>query len=111
MERDGEFQREGLTPNTHHSICRTMSGLTLSLATEGPLPMKSEVHGLMGTEKNQQSQSPHHCVSRSCCPLPQGPPGNRPDTGETGTHCPLFAFLRILYKGSKNPIHTLLRKI
>lgn len=58
----------------------------------------------------------HTALSRSrCpnpCPLPQGPSGSRGQTrGETGTHCLLFTFLRILYKGSKNPIHTLLRKI
>lgn len=44
-------------------------------------------------------------------PPPPGPSRKQPDSGETETHCPLFAFLRILYKGSKNPIHTLLRKI
>ena len=45
------------------------------------------------------------------CPLSAPSRKQRPNSGEIGTHCPLFVFLRILYKGSKNPIHTLLRKI
>lgn len=51
-----------------------------------------------------QTDAPH-------CPVSAPSRKQRPNSGEIGTHCPLFVFLRILYKGSKNPIHTLLRKI
>lgn len=58
---------------------------------------------------------PHQHLSRSCAhtpaPSPQPSRKQRPDTGKQEHVALLFAFLRILYKGSKNPIHTLLRKI
>lgn len=81
-------------------------------------------------QEQQQPQSPSRHLGRlgrggpdaptlpsvgATAQIPAPSPGpsrkQRPDSEETGTHCPLFAFLRILYKGSKNPIHTLLRKI